>query len=232
MITELKIKKADLKNAVPEITKVFSENLKNWQKEEPRKDKGEKLFYCSVCSKTASLTYYRLKKYGKPRCLTCETEMEEYDSQQFRKLRQRLADEALLKVPQVVEALLGVVSVHGFTDPLVVRIDGSELYIKPDLTPNNFRYNASTKRLEAFYYYYDTSQHMESLKTLIKAAWRLGLGILVYIDPNHKRMPLPYDNLPANYDIFNGHEIKMSAEELWGFRAGLWRALIIPNCPA
>jgi transposase-like protein len=221
MRTELKIKKPELKTSVQEITKVFSESLQKWRDEEPQRDKGEKLFYCPVCSETRSLTNYRLKKYGRPKCFKCDgIEMKEYDAQRFRELRQRLADETLPKVPQVVETLLGVVSVHGFTDPLVVRIDGSELYIKPDLTPNNFRYNASTKRLEAFYYYYDAPQHMESLKALIKAAWRLGLGILVYIEPSHKRMPLPYDNLPANYDIFNGHEIKMSAEELWGFARG------------
>jgi len=141
----------------------------------------------------------------------------ELDRNRFRELRQRLTDEALSIAPHVVEALLKVVETHGFTDPLVVEIDKGELRFKPDLTPNDFRYNASTKRLEAFYYYYDTPQHVESLKALIKAAWRLGLGILVRIEPHHKKMPIPYDNLPAYYDVFNGHEIKMTAEELWGF---------------
>jgi hypothetical protein len=227
MTTEIRIKinRADVFASAQEIVKVFSESLKKWREEEPQKEKGEKLFYCPVCTRTASVTYYRLKKYGKPKCLTCETEMEEYDRQQFRKLRQKLADEALPKVPQVVEALLEVVTIHGFTDPLLVEINGSELRIKPDLTPNDFRYDAAAKRLEAFYYYYDTQKHVESLKALIKAAWKLGLGILVRIEPRHKKMPLPYDNLPAHYDIFNGHEIKMSAEELWGFvrgRGGLY----------
>jgi len=221
MRTELKIKKPELKTSVQEITKVFSESLQKWRDEEPRRDKGEKLFYCPVCSETRSLTNYRLKKYGRPKCFKCDgIEMKEYDAQRFRELRQRLADEALSIAPRVVEALLEVVTAHGFTDPLLVAIDGGELRLKPDLTPNEFRCNASTRRLEAFYYYYDTPQHTESLKVLIKKAWELGIGILVHIEPSHMRMPLPYNNLPASRDIFNGVEIKMTAEELWGFARG------------
>jgi hypothetical protein len=221
MITEtrIKINRADVSKSAQEITEVFSESLKKWREEEPRRDKDEKLFYCPVCSETKP-SNYRLKKYGRPRCLRCDAEMAEFDRNHFRELRQRLTDEALSIAPHVVEALLKVVETHGFTDPLVVEIDKGELRFKPDLTPNVFRYNASTKRLEAFYYYYDTPQHVESLKALIKAAWKLGLGILVRIEPHHKKMPLPYDNLPAHYDIFNGHEIKMTAEELWGFVRG------------
>jgi len=210
-MNELKVKKSELKTSVQEITQVFSESLKKWREEEPRKDKGEKLFYCPICSHTMTETYYIFKKYGRPKCPMCNIEMADFDRNRFRELRQKLADEALPIVPRVVEALLEVVAVHGFTDPLLVRIDGGELRIKPDLTPNEFRYNASAKRLEAFYYYYDAPQHVESLKALIKAALRLGLGILVRIYPDHKKMPLPYDNLPISYDVFNGYEIKINA---------------------
>ena len=50
MITELEIKKSELKPQ--EITKVFSESLQKWRDEEPLKDKGEKLFYCPVCTRS------------------------------------------------------------------------------------------------------------------------------------------------------------------------------------
>jgi hypothetical protein len=48
---------------------------------------------------------------------------------------------------------------------------------------------------------------------------RIG-GVLVRIEPRHKKMPIPYDNLPVSYDAFNGYEIKMTAEELRGFARG------------
>ncbi len=223
MNTEIRIKinRADVKASAHEINQIFSESLKKWREEKPRKDKGEKLFYCPSCSKALSLTYYRLKKFGRPKCLACDVEMEEYDDRQFAKLRQRLADEALTVVPRVVEALLEVAEVHGILDGAEAVVEyGHVLSVRPDRTPNEFRFDASTRRLEAFYYYYDTPKHVESLKALIKAAWRLGLGILVRIEPRHKKMPLPYNNLPSYYDIFNGHEIKMTAEELWGFARG------------
>jgi len=225
MITEtrikIKINRADVSKSAQEITEVFSESLKKWREEEPRRaNKDEKLFYCPICSHIATETYYMVKKRGRPKCLTCGVEMADFDEKRFKELRQRMADETLPIVPRVVETLMEVVSIHGFTDPLVVEIDKGELRFKPDLTPNVFRYNASTRRLEAFYYYYDTQKHFESLKALIKAAWKLGLGVLVRIYPDHMRMPLPYRNLPASYDIFNGHEIKMTAEELWGFARG------------
>jgi transposase-like protein len=217
----IKINRADVKASVQEITKVFSESLKRWWDEEPRRDKGDKLFYCPVCSRTASTTYYSLKRYGKPKCLTCDkTEMEEYDGQHFRKLRQRLVDEALPKVPQIVEALLEVVSIHGILDGAEAVVEYYLLSIRPDYTPNEFRYDPFTKRLEAFFYYYDSSQHLDALKTLIKKAWKLGLGILVHIYPGHREMPLPYHHLPIGYDIVNGYKIKMTAEELQEFARG------------
>jgi hypothetical protein len=120
---------------------------------------------------------------------------------------------------------LKVAEIHGILDGAEAVIDREMLHIRPDYTPNEFRYDPSARRLEAFYYYYDLPQHVESLKELIKAAWRLGLGILVHIYPGHMRMLLPYDFLPVRRDVFNGFEIKMSAEELWGFArgyGGLW----------
>jgi hypothetical protein len=225
MIYEVvKLNRADLKSASTKekITQIFSESLRKWKEEVPRKDKGEKLFYCPSCSLTMTETYYRLKRYGKPKCLTCGgIEMVEFDAQRWRELRQKLVDEALQIVPQVVEALLKVAEVHGILDGTEAVVEyGHVLRINPDHTPNNFRYDASTRRLEAYYYYYDLQQHAESFKELMKAAYRLGLGILVRIYPNHMRMPLPHIGLPSRYDIFNGHEIKMTAEELRGFAWG------------
>jgi len=222
MITEIRIRinRADVFRSAQEITQVFSDALRKWREEEPRKERGEKLFHCPVCSSTASETYYTLKKYGKPRCTKCGVEMEEYDGQQFKKLRQKLADETIKISPQVVKSLLEVAAIHGIIDGAEAVVDRELLYIKPDYTPNEFRYDASTKRLEAYYYYYDLPQHVESLKALIKAAWRLGLGVLVHIEPSHMKMPLPYDDLPISRDLFNGIEIKMTAEELWGFARG------------
>jgi hypothetical protein len=223
MRTEIKINKADLdRSALEKITQVFSESLKKWREEEPRKERGEKLFYCPTCSRTAAETYYMVKKYGRPKCRTCGgIEMADFDKNRFRELRQRLADEALPIVPRVVEALLEVVKVHGFTDPLIIEIHDQMLYISPDITPNEFRYDASTKRLEAYYHYYDTPQHVESLKALIKAAWKLGLGILVRINTNNMLKPLPYDNLPAvRPKYFGDIEIRMAAEELRDFVRG------------
>jgi len=91
MITEtrIKINKADLSKSAREITQVFSDALRKWREE-------------------ASKTYYMLKKYGKPRCTRCGVEMEEYDARQFKKLRQKLADEAIKISPQVAESLLEV----------------------------------------------------------------------------------------------------------------------------
>ena len=228
MITEIRIRinRADVFRSAQEITQVFSDALRKWREEEPRKERGEKLFHCPVCSSTASETYYTLKKYGKPRCTKCGVEMEEYDGQQFKKLRQKLADETIKISPQVVKSLLEVAAIHGIIDGAEAVVDRELLYIKPDYTPNEVRYDPSTRRLEAFYYYYDTPQHVESLKSLIKAAWRLGLGVLVRIEPSHMKMPLPYDeplpydDLPISRDLFNGIEIKMTAEELWGFARG------------
>ncbi len=224
MITEtrIKINRADLKTSAQEITQAFSESLRKWQEEKPRKDKGEKLFYCQTCSRTATETYYRLKKYGRPKCLACDgVEMEEFDGQQFAKLRKRLADEALKILPQVVESLLNIAAIHGIIDGAEAVVEyGHVLSVRPDRTPNELRYDASTRRLEAFFYYYYLPQHAESLRALIKTAWRLGLGILVHIYPGHMRMPLPYSRLPTSRDIFNGIEIRMSAEELWGFARG------------
>jgi hypothetical protein len=185
--------------------------------------RGDKLFYCPTCSRTAAETYYMVKKYGRPKCWACDgIEMVDFDKKRFRELRQRLADEALPIVPRVAEALLEVVKTHGFTDPLIIEIYDQMLYIFPDITPNEFRYDASTKRFEAYYHYYDTPQHVESFKALIKAAWKLGLGILVHINTNNMLKPLPYDNLPAvrPTKYFGGIEIKMAAEELRDFVRG------------
>jgi hypothetical protein len=227
MITEIKINKADLNKSALEITgkitQVFFESLKKWGEEEPIKLKGDKLFYCPICSHTTTESYYMVKKYGRPKCLACGVEMVDFDKRRFRELRQRLADEALPIVPRVVEALLEVAEAHGFTDPLIVEIHDQVLYVDPDITPNEFRYDASTKRLEAYYYYYDAPNHVESLKALIKAAWRLGLGVLVRMEPHHMKMPLPYYNLPISRPdrgIFYGYEIKMTSEELRGFARG------------
>ena len=223
MITEKRIKlnKADLFKSALEITQAFSEMLKMWREEEPRKDRGEKLFYCHVCSYVSAKTYYHLKRYGKPKCPTCGVEMAEFDAQRWKELRQRLADEALQATPRAVEALLKAAEVHGFLDGAEAVVEyGHVLRIVPDHTPNELRYDASTRRLEAFYYYYDLPQHVESLKALIKAAWQLGLGVLLRIYPNHKTMPLPYDNLPIGRDMYGHIEIKMTAEELRGFARG------------
>jgi hypothetical protein len=223
MMAEIKINKADLMSAREKITQVFSESLKKWKEEEPIKLKGDKLFYCPTCGYTATESYYMVKKYGRPKCWACGgIEMLDFDKRRFRELRQRLADEALPIVPRVVEALLEVAEAHGFSDPLIVEIHDQVLYVDPDITPNEFRYDASTKRLEAYYYYYDAPNHVESLKVLIKAAWQLGLGVLVRMEPHHMKMPLPYYNLPISRPrgIFYGYEIKMTAEELRGFARG------------
>lgn len=222
MIYEIiELNKADLRSAREKITQIFSESLRKWKEETPRKERDEKLFYCPSCSYAMVETYYRLKRYGKPKCLTCEAEMVEFDAQRWRELRQRLADEALQIAPHAVETLLKVAEVYGILDGAEAVVEyGYMLRIKPDYSPTNFRYNASTRRLEAYYYYYDLPQHVESFKELMRAAYKLGLGILVHICRDHMRMPLPYVGLRPHLDIFNGHEIKMTSEELRGFARG------------
>jgi hypothetical protein len=214
----IRLNRADLRSAQEKITQIFSESLKKWKEEVPRKERDEKLFYCPSCSSAMTETYYRLKRYGKPRCLTCGgIEMVEFDAQRWKELRQKLADDALKIAPQVVEALLKVAEVYGILDGADAVVEyGHILRISPDYTPTNFRYDASTRRLEAYFYYFDLPQHVESFKELVRQAYRLGLGILVHICRDHMRLPLPYD-LPVTRDIFNGHEIKMTAEELRGF---------------
>ena len=64
MRTEIKINKADLdRSALEKITQVFSDALRKWREEEPIRMKGDKLFYCQTCSRTAAETYYMVKKY-------------------------------------------------------------------------------------------------------------------------------------------------------------------------
>ena len=198
--------------AVSKIAEKALAELARWEEEKPRKDRDEKLFYCPVCSYTATVTYYMLKKYGKPKCPACDVEMAEFDEVKFRELRRRLAEEGRKILPRAVEALMEVAKVHGVVggEP-EVKVEGPVVAVRPDHTPNEFRYNASKRRLEAFYYYYDMVEHERSLKALAAAARRLGLGLYAAIYPDHAKMPMP---LPYSYDAFKGLVIEMDANEL------------------
>jgi len=201
--------------AVSKIAEKALAGLARWEEEKPRKDRDEKLFYCPVCSYTATVTYYMLKKYGKPKCPACDVETAEFDEVKFRELRRRLAEEARKILPRAVEALMEVAKVHGVVggEP-EVRVESHAVVVRPDHTLNEFRYEASLRRIEAFYYYYDTERHEKSLKELAAAARRLGLGLHVVICPGHARMPIPF---PYSYDVFNGFVINMNSDELRGY---------------
>jgi hypothetical protein len=210
--------------AVSKIVEKALAELAGWEEEKPRKERDEKLFYCPMCSYTLAMTYYRLKKYGKPKCPTCGVEMIDFDESKFRELRRRLAEEARKILPDATKALLDVAAIHGSIrgsggEPEVV-VEGAMVIVRPDHTPNEFRYNASKRRLEAFYYYYDTERHEKSLKELATAAWRLGLGIHVTICPDHAKMPIPF---PHHRDAISGITIDLNRDELWGYMTAMSR---------
>jgi len=202
------------------MTQVFSESLKRWREEEPFKLEGYELFYCPVCSYVVAETRRFVERYGRPRCWACGgIKMTDFDEVQFMELRRRLADEALSIAPRIVEALLEVAEAHGFYI-LFVEIHDSVLYIYPSFT-NGFSYDAGARRFEAYFHRYDVPRHVEALKTLVKKALELGLGILVQINPTYMKMPIPYD-LPAvqpGRGFFYGVEVEMSAEGLRNFFA-------------
>lgn len=220
MRAELAIRRSELKTSVQKINGVFSESLKKWRGEEPFCLEGDVLFYCPVCSYTATESKHIVERYGRPRCWACGgVEMVEFDEKQFKELRQRLADEALSIVPRVVEALLEVAEAHGSADLLFVEIYDYMLTVY--VAQNSFRYDASTRRLEAYFHRYDSPRHVEALKALVKKAAELGLGVLVQINTAFMKMPLP-DGLPAaqpGRGFFYGVEIRMSAEEVRSFFA-------------
>jgi len=203
---------------VSKIVEKALEELARWEEERPRKDRDEKLFYCPICSYALTTTYYRLKKYGRPRCPTCDVEMIDFDESKFRELRRRLAEEARKILHRAVEALLDVVAVYGTVGEPEVKVESQygwiTVVVRPDHTPSEFRYNASLRRMEAFYYYYDMEGHEKSLKELAVAARRLGLGLHVVIYPGHARMRIPF---PYSYDAFNGFIVDMNSDELWGY---------------
>jgi transposase-like protein len=189
--------------------------LTRWENEKPRRDKDEKLFYCPVCTYKSTKTYYMLKKEGRPKCPVCGVEMADFDETKFRELRRRLAEEARKILPHVVEALMEVAKEHGVVgDGPEVEVAGAVAVVRPDHTPNEFRYDASKRRLEAFYYYYDMAGHERSLKELAAAARRLNLGLHVAIYPGHAKMPIPF---PYTYNAFNGFVIEMNSDELRGY---------------
>jgi predicted RNA-binding Zn-ribbon protein involved in translation (DUF1610 family) len=124
--------------------------LARGEEEKLHKERDEKLFYCPVCSYAVAETYYKLKKYGRPRCPTCGVEMIDFDESKFRELRRRLAEEARKILPDAVKALTEVAKAHGAVGEPEVKAEGPVIAVKPDRTPNEFRYDASKRRLEAF----------------------------------------------------------------------------------
>jgi hypothetical protein len=187
--------------------------LARWEEEKPEKDRDEKLFYCPVCSYAVAETYYRLKKYGRPKCPTCDVEMIDFDESKFRELRRRLAEEARKILPDVVKALIEVAKAHGVVGEPEVRAEGPVVAVRPDRTPNEFRYNASLKRLEAFYYYFDMVGHERSLRMLAEAAWRLNLGMRAAICKDHAKLPIPF----PYYHMFSEFIIDLNKDKLWGY---------------
>jgi hypothetical protein len=202
--------------SAPRVSRIVEkalEELARWEEERPRKDRDEKLLYCPVCSYAVAETYYRLKKYGRPKCPTCDVEMIDFDESKFRELRRRLAEEARKILPDVVKALIEVAKAHGVVGEPEVRAEGPVVAVRPDRTPNEFRYNASLKRLEAFYYYYDTVEHERSLRMLAEAAWRLNLGMRVAICKDHAKLHIPF----PYYHMFGELIIDLNKDELWGY---------------
>ncbi len=215
MRVEFTIKKSELKTS-GKIIQVFSESLKKWREEEPFKLEGDELFYCPACSYVATESRRIVERYGHPRCWACGgIKMVEFDERRFKELRQKLADETFRILPRVVEALLEVAEAHEFGDLLFVEIYDQMLCVYPGVM-NAFRYDAGARRFEAYFHRYDAPRHFEALKTLIKKALELNLGVLIQINPTYMKMSLPY-GLPAvrpKDSIFSGVEIRMTSEEL------------------